>query len=71
MWDNEEGGILPSVLAIALFATGLTGINSHLHEALRLWFRPIAMSAIVLPVLWWFWSVAHGRFKRIGAQAHA
>lgn len=71
IWDNEDGGLLRSVAAIALFVTGLSGINSDLQEALRLWFRPVAMTAITLPILWWFWSVAHGRFKRAGVQAHA
>lgn len=71
IWDNEDGGLLRSVAAIALFVTGLSGINSDLQEALRLWFRPVAMTAITLPILWWFWSVAHGRFKRAGVQAYA
>ncbi|HEV2502048.1 MAG TPA: glycosyltransferase 87 family protein [Mesorhizobium sp.] len=70
IWDNEDGGILRGILAVALFATGLSGINSHLQEALRLWFRPVAMTAITLPILWWFWSVAHGKFKRQGTTAH-
>ena len=70
IWDNEEGGILRGILAIALFATGLSGINPHLQEALRLWFRPVAMTAITLPILWWFWSVAQGKFKRQGTMAH-
>ncbi|WP_054312838.1 glycosyltransferase 87 family protein [Mesorhizobium sp. 1M-11] len=70
IWDNEDGGALRSILAIALFAAGLSGINSHLQDALRLWFRPVAMTAITLPILWWFWSVAQGKFRRAGAQAH-
>lgn len=71
IWDNEDGGLLRSVAAIALFVTGLSGINPDLQEALRLWFRPVAMTAITLPILWWFWSVARGRFKRAGVQAYA
>lgn len=71
IWDNEEGGLLRSVAAIALFVTGLSGINSDLQEALRLWFRPVAMTAITLPILWWFCSVARGRFKRAGVQVYA
>lgn len=71
IWDNEEGGPLRSVAAIALFVTGLSGINSDIQEALRLWFRPVAMTAITLPILWWFWSVARGRFKRAGVQVYA
>ncbi|PLP57077.1 hypothetical protein CYK37_22855 [Mesorhizobium loti] len=70
IWDNEDGGILRSILAIALFAAGLSGINPHLQEALRLWFRPVAMTAITLPILWWFWLAARGKFKRLEAMAH-
>lgn len=71
IWDNEDGGVLRGILAIALFVTGLSGINPHLQDALRLWFRPVAMTAITLPILWWFWSVGQGKFKRAGAQVHA
>lgn len=70
IWEDERGGLLRSVAAIALFVTGLSGINSELQEALRLWFRPLAMTAITLPVLWWFGSVGRGRFKRTGAKVH-
>ncbi|MEP9373030.1 glycosyltransferase 87 family protein [Mesorhizobium sp. KR1-2] len=56
LWRQEQRGLLRVVLSVAIVLCGATGIERHLHDLLNLWFRPIAMTLISLPLLWWLWG---------------
>ena len=55
MWENGSRGWLHAVLAALLFLAGLTGLFGQVHALIRLWFRPIVMIVVTVPLLWWFW----------------
>ena len=66
LWREERGGVLASVLSTALFLTGLSGVERHVHDFLYPWFRPIAVTFIAGSLIWWFWAKA--RDKVVNAE---
>ncbi|PBB26164.1 DUF2029 domain-containing protein [Mesorhizobium sp. WSM4307] len=65
LWREERGGVLASVLSVMLFLTGLTGVERHIHDFLYPWFRPIAVTLIAGPLIWWFWARARGKVRGV------
>ncbi|MFD1986002.1 glycosyltransferase family 87 protein [Mesorhizobium newzealandense] len=65
LWREERGGVLASVLSTALFLTGLSGVEKHVHDLLYPWFRPTAVAFIACSLIWWFW--VKGREKVVNA----
>ena len=68
---REDGrGVLGLACASALFAAGFSGVTSGIHHALDLWFRPVILSAITLPVLAWLCIAARrpARAPELGAH---
>jgi len=59
LWREDQGGARRVVLSVAIFLCGLSGVERHLHDFLNLWFRPLAMTLISLPLLWWLWGKVH------------
>ncbi|MER9946960.1 glycosyltransferase family 87 protein [Mesorhizobium sp. M0047] len=66
LWREERGGVLASVLSTVLFATGLTGVDRHVHDLLYPWFRPIAVTFIAGSLIWWFWATARVKVVNAG-----
>jgi hypothetical protein len=53
---REDGvGVVPVVLAVLLFATGLSGIEPHVLHIVYQWYQPTASTIIFLGIMWWFW----------------
>jgi hypothetical protein len=53
---REDGvGVVPVVLAVLLFATGLSGIEPHVLHIVYQWYQPTASTIICLGIMWWFW----------------
>ncbi|MEP9398813.1 glycosyltransferase family 87 protein [Mesorhizobium sp. KR2-14] len=59
LWREDQGGARRIVLSVAIFLCGLSGVERHLHDFLNLWFRPLAMTLISLPLLWWLRGKVH------------
>ncbi|WP_136616668.1 MULTISPECIES: glycosyltransferase family 87 protein [Mesorhizobium] len=66
LWREERGGALASVLSTALFVTGLSGVERHVHDFLYPWFRPIAVTFIAGSLIWWFWARARDKVVNAG-----
>ena len=66
LWREERGGVLASVLSTALFLTGLSGVEQHVHDILYPWFRPIAVAFIACSLIWWFWAKAREKVVNAG-----
>jgi hypothetical protein len=66
LWREDRGGVLATVLSTALFLTGLTGIERHVHDFLYPWFRPIAVTFIAGSLIWWFWAKARDKVVNAG-----
>ena len=66
LWREERGGVFASVLSTALFATGLSGVEQHVHAFLYPWFRPIAIAFIACSLIWWFWAKAGEKVVNAG-----
>ena len=66
LWREERGGVLASVLSTALFLTGLSGVEQHVHDLLYPWFRPIAVAFIACSLIWWFWAKAREKVVNAG-----
>ena len=66
LWREERGGVLASVLSTALFLTGLSGVEQHVHDFLYPWFRPIAVAFIASSLIWWFWAKAREKVVNAG-----
>ncbi|TGT58161.1 hypothetical protein EN802_34330, partial [bacterium M00.F.Ca.ET.159.01.1.1] len=62
--------VLASVLSMVLFVTGLTGVERHMHDFFFPWFRPLAVTFIVCPLIWWFWAKASEKMANVGPVAH-
>ncbi|WP_315924608.1 glycosyltransferase family 87 protein [Mesorhizobium sp. SP-1A] len=71
MWENGSRGALHAVLAILLFLSGLTGLFEQVHDLIRLWFRPIIMTVITLPLLWWFRASSRSQSRLSRLDTHA
>jgi hypothetical protein len=69
LWQQERGGVLSIVLSVAIILCGFSGAERHVLEFLDLWFRPIAMSFIALPLLWWLWDKARRNTASVGSRA--
>jgi hypothetical protein len=70
LWQQERGGVLSIVLSAAIFLCGFSGVERHVLEFLDLWFRPIAMSLIALPLLWWLWDRARRNTVSVESGAY-
>ncbi|WP_256751429.1 glycosyltransferase family 87 protein [Mesorhizobium sp. Mes31] len=70
LWREEQGGVLASVLSMALFLTGLTGVERHVHDFFYPWFRPITVTFIACSLMWWFWARARDKVANEGPVAH-
>lgn len=70
LWREERGGPLRIVLSAAIVLCGATGVERHLHDLLDLWFRPLAMTLISLPLLWWLWDKARENTAALGMRAY-
>ncbi|PZV33644.1 glycosyltransferase family 87 protein [Mesorhizobium kowhaii] len=66
LWREERGGVLASVLSTVLFATGLSGVEQHVHDFLYPWFRPVAVAFIACSLIWWFWAKAREKVVNEG-----
>ena len=66
LWREERGGVLAAVLSTALFVTGLSGVESHVHALLYPWFRPTAVTFIAGCLIWWFWAKAREKVVNAG-----
>lgn len=66
LWREERGGVLASVLSTALFATGLSGVEQHVHDFLYPWFRPVSVAFIACSLIWWFWAKAREKVVNAG-----
>jgi len=64
LWREERGGAVASVFSVMLFLTGLTGVVRHIQDLTYPWFRPIAVTLIAGPLIWWFWARARGKVTR-------
>lgn len=63
MGTMEETRNLPLILGTVIFTCGWTGINRGLHAALNPWFKPLAMTLVLIPVLHWI-------YRQITARPH-
>lgn len=55
MRSREETWNLPLILGSVVFMCGWTGIDRSLHAALNPWFKPLAMTLVLVPVLLWLY----------------
>ena len=70
LWRDEGEGALRQVLAVLLFATGLTSVDRHLHNFFHPWFRPISVTVIACLLIGWFLARGREKMKDIGSVAH-
>ncbi|MCZ8544335.1 DUF2029 domain-containing protein [Mesorhizobium qingshengii] len=70
LWREEQGGVLASALSMALFLTGLTGVERHIHDFFYPWFRPVAVTVIAGCLIWWFWAKARDKVMNERPVAH-
>jgi hypothetical protein len=74
MLRRDGVGGVPLVLAVLLFATGLSGIEPHVLHIVYQWYQPTASTVIFLGIIWWFWRrtrLPGAETAAIGAYAQA
>ena len=59
-----------AAFALAERATGLTGVERHVHDFFYPWFRPITVTFIACSLMWWFWARARDKVANEGPVAH-
>jgi hypothetical protein len=70
MRTRDEGWNLPLILGAVVFICGWTGIDRSLHAALNPWFKPLAMTLVLVPVLHWLYrQVTTGADQRLSVAA--
>lgn len=70
LWQEKGAGAMRWLLAALLFVTGLTSVDSRLHDLFHPWFRPIAISIVACLLIGWFWTRARQKMPAAGAVAH-
>lgn len=70
IWQQERGGALRIVLAGALLLSGMTGILREIHDVLQPWFRAVAMTAITMAILWWYYRLAQRGPRQVETRTH-
>jgi hypothetical protein len=70
LWQEKGAGAMRWLLASLLFVTGLTSVDSRLHNLFHPWFRPIAISIVACLLIGWFWRRDTQKMPSAGAVAH-
>ncbi|MDX8528139.1 glycosyltransferase 87 family protein [Mesorhizobium sp. MSK_1335] len=70
LWREKGAATVRWLLATLLFATGLTSIDSRLHDLFHPWLRPISISIIACVLIGWFWTRGRQKMPTAGAVAH-
>lgn len=70
LWREKGAGAMRWLLAALLFVTGLTSVDSRLHDLFHPWFWPIAISIVACLLIGWFWTRGGQKLPAAGAVAH-
>ncbi|RWL80748.1 MAG: DUF2029 domain-containing protein [Mesorhizobium sp.] len=70
LWQEKGAVITRWLLAALLFVTGLTSVDSRLHDLFHPWFRPIGVSIVACLLIGWFWTRGRQKMPAGGAVAH-
>ncbi|TIW00228.1 MAG: hypothetical protein E5V74_15585 [Mesorhizobium sp.] len=70
LWREKGAVITRWLLAALLFVTGLTSVDTRLHDLFHLWFWPLSISVIACVLIGWLWTQDRQKAPAAGAVAH-
>ncbi|PBC10103.1 glycosyltransferase family 87 protein [Mesorhizobium sp. WSM3859] len=70
LWREKGPVIMRWLLAVLLFVTGLTSVDTRLHDFFHPWFRPIGISIVACLLIGWLWARGKQKMPATGAVAH-
>ncbi|RAZ78214.1 glycosyltransferase 87 family protein [Mesorhizobium atlanticum] len=70
LWREKGPVIMRRLLAALLLVTGLTSVDTRLHDLFHPWFWPIGISIVACLLIGWFWARGKQNMPAAGAVAH-